>query len=165
MLRRSGRTILVTVLCGLIFGGGLGAGAASTLFPVYLQQLDPISGDLTLPLITHQAFIGVAAIGFAGGLSLAIGRGDGIGRIFRTAVGGLAGALLGAIIFQLFGAFLLSQSKTEMPIAADTIARGLSLALTCISTAAGAVLVDRLARRRSSRSQDPLPENCQPLTS
>ena len=99
----------------------------------------------------------------AGGLAFGIGQGGGTGRIARAALGGLTGAMLGAAIYQVLGAFCFPQAKTEMPIAADSIARVLCQALTCLSTAVGAVSVDWLARRRSNHSRGTLIENHQPL--
>jgi hypothetical protein len=161
-VRRSAGAAPVAALAGLIGGGIAGAGVSFGLFPIFFRHLDPISGDLLLPLITHGAVW--SAVGAAVGLAFGIGRGGGPGPIARAALGGLIAAALGAVACQLFGAFIFPQAKTDMPVAADPSARLVAIVLICLSIAAGAASIDRSARRRSGRPRDGLVEDREPLT-
>jgi hypothetical protein len=152
----------VAALVGLIIGAGAGAGASGGLFPVFLRHLDPISGDLLGPMITHAAIW--SALGAAGGLAFGIGRVGRSGDIVRAVLGGLTGAALGAIAFQLVGAFCFPQSKTDMPLAAEPPARLLALALTCLSTAAGVAISARPTKSPQERPQHDRAGKHEPLT-
>jgi hypothetical protein len=159
-VRRKGRAAPVAV-AGLIGGGIAGAWVSSGLFPIFFRNLDPISGDLLLPLVIHGAVW--SAVGAAAGLAFGIGRGGGPGPIARTALAGLAGAALGAIAYQLLGAFFFPQAKSDMPVTTDPVARLLSQALIGLSTAAGVAIAHGPAGRHPARSPDRPAANHQPL--
>jgi hypothetical protein len=161
-VRRSANTVPAAALAGLIGGGVAGSGLSFGLFPILFRQLDPISGDLVLPMIIHVAVWSV--VGAAVGLAFGIGRRGGPVRIGRAVLGGLLGAALGAVAYQLLGAFFFPTAKSDMPIAAGAAARLLGLALTGLSTAAGVAIADRPARHPTDRPHQGLVENHKPLT-
>jgi hypothetical protein len=129
------RVAIVAGVVGLVFGCAAGVGAAFGVFNAYFRYLDPISGDLLLPLISHAAVWG--ALGAAGGLAFGLGLREGPGCAARTALGGLIGAVLGAAVFQLAGGFAFPRAKTDMPLAAEAVARLTAEVLCGLSVAAG----------------------------
>ena len=154
-VRRSAGVAPAAALVGLIGGGAAGAGVSFGLFPIFFRYLDPISGDLLLPLIAHSAVW--SAVGAAGGLAFGIGRGGGPGRIAWAVLGGLAAAALGAVACEFLGAFIFPQAKTDMPVAAEPAARLLAITLFCLSTAAGAASTDRPSSPGPARARIPTP--------
>ncbi len=149
-VRRSARLAGLAGLVGMVVGGAAGAGASFGIFPIFFEHLDPISGDLLLPLAAHVAVW--SAVGAAGGLAFGIGLGAGRGGIARSALGGLIGAALGALAYEFLGAFFFSQAKTDQPFAAEAAARLLAQALTGLSAAVGAA-----AAARPPHPQSPAP--------
>lgn len=140
-VRRSAKRAGVAAPSGLVVGGAAGAGASFGLFPVFFEHLDPISGDLLLPLATHVAVW--SAVGASGGLAFGIGLGTGRAGVARSALGGLIGAALGALAYEFLGAFFLPQAKTDQPFAAEAAARLLAQALTGLAAAAGVAAAAR----------------------
>ena len=163
-VRRFSGAAAVAALVGLIVGGGAGAGASSGLFPIFLRHLDPISGDLLMPMIAHAAVW--SALGSSGRPGV-WDRACGIRNpetIVRAVLGGLTGAALGAIAFQFLGALCFPQSKTDMPLAAEPAARLLALALTCLSTAVGVAISDRPAMSHQGGPRRDMSDKHEPLT-
>ena len=103
-------------------GGRGGGGASIGLFPIFFRHLDPISGDLLMPMIAHVA------------VWSAIGRRP-AWLWDRPCRSGKPGAIcssgarrtdrcgVGAIASQFLGAFCFPQAQTDMPLAAEPAAR------------------------------------------
>ena len=62
-------------------------------------------------------------IGAAGGLAFALGLGGGPRSAFRATLGGLVGASLGTVLFEIVGAWFFPLAKTAYPIAVGAGAR------------------------------------------
>ena len=106
-----------------------------------------------LPLLTHCGiWSGVGAIA---GLAFGLGLG-GKGRWPYTVGGGLVGAAAATIIYELAGALLFASSKTDLPLSASVVTRGMAELLTTTFAAAGTVLgLGQSPKPRTSSSVAP----------
>lgn len=151
---RSARRAALAGLVGLVLGTLASGLAARGMVPVFYANRDDEDADLFLPLLTHSAVF--AAAGLAGGLALGVGLGPGPrGRLVAAAVGGLVGAGLGAVAYELVGALAFPLNKTHLPISASALTR----ALACVFAAApaalgGAIAVAQPPRRKPAATPD-----------
>jgi len=111
-----------------------------------------MSTEMAASLITHGGIWG--AVGAIGGLAFGIGLG-GRSRAVRALLGGLLGAVAGAILYELIGALALPDNKSMEPIAATWGTRILAQVLAVISTAVG---VAALVAEPTPRQRRPAPE-------
>jgi len=125
-------------LAGLILGGVAAGAAAVGLVPIYFANHDPLDDSLLLPLLTHAGV--AAAAGVAGGLALGLGMGGWVGRM---SVGGLLGAVGGAIVYELVGALAFPSGRTGEPLSATPTTRLFFLLAVALLTAVGAVWLAR----------------------
>ena len=73
-----------------------------------------------------------------------------------TVGGGLVGAAAATIIYELVGALLFASSKTDLPLSASVVTRGMAELLTTTFAAAGAVLaLSQSPKPRTSSSVAP----------
>jgi hypothetical protein len=103
------------------------------LFHRFLEQ---ISDGVLVPMLLHGGLWG--AIGAAGGLAYGWGL-RGPRGLARPLLGGVLGALLGAMAFEVIGVLALTTSGTTQPLPTTPIARMLAMVTLTMSTAAGAV--------------------------
>lgn len=143
--RGSVRGALAAGTSGLVAGGAAGAAAAFGVFPPFLRHLDPISGDLVLPMLCHAAVWSLP--GAAAGLVFGLGAGI---RPVRTAAGGLVGASLAAVVFEVAGAAVFPNAKTDQPVAASFAARSLAQGHLALLTGLGIAVASAPARSRGS---------------
>ena len=81
-----------------------------------------------------------AAVGAAGGMAFGIGVG-GRDRILRAAVGGLVGAALGAVAFELIGAVFFPMAETPKPVSESMVTRLLARLLVAVPAAGFAAVM------------------------
>jgi len=146
------RSIVAAVSSGVVglLAGALGTGGAAWLIlPIFYARLDPQSGDLVMPLLTHGAIW--CAAGAAGGLAFGLGVG-GRGRWLRTALGGLVGAGLATVAYELIGALGFPTLGTHLPLSNAPITRGLAQILVAIGTGIGSVSALTDSKKRSVSS-------------
>jgi hypothetical protein len=125
---------------GLVVGSA-GVGLTSFLLvSVFFKMHDPQSGDLMVPLFTHGAIWCVA--GTVGGLAFGLGLG-GWARCMATSVGGLAGAVVATIVYELVGALAFASSKTDLPLSTSATTRAMALLLVAALSSIGAALAAR----------------------
>ena len=112
LARGSARSGAAAGLAGAVLGGALALGASAALQPVYYRnvQLDQIEQGLTVPMLVHGGIWGTA--GVVGGLAFGLGLGRGRAAIVRAAVGGLAGVLLAAFVFEATAAMAFPNAAT-----------------------------------------------------
>lgn len=146
-IRRSSRSSLIGAAVGAILGGAAGAVTPLALLPVYFQFYDPDRDDLLLSLLTQGGI--AAALGAAGGASFGIGD---RGRVARTLLGGLLGAVAGVLIYGVVGALAFPLDKTTRPISATATTRLLGRILVATLAAAGSA-----AGYASARPAEPSP--------
>jgi hypothetical protein len=134
------RRVLPVALAGAILGAVLGASPTLAVFPLYWDYRIQHStvDQLWLSLSTHAA--AWSPVGLAGGWSLGLGL-QGRGRPARAASGGLAGAILGVVAYEMLGVFVLSYdtvASEAVPGAAR--ARLFAALLVAVGAATGATL-------------------------
>jgi hypothetical protein len=128
----------MAALLGLLLGAAAGAGAALGAVPLAtsVHEHDPgsMSAEMASSLIVHG--LPWAAVGALGGLAFAIGLGTPL-EAHRGLLGGLLGAVAGAVLYEMIAALLLPASKTLEPIAATWGSRLLAQFLAAVPPAAG----------------------------
>jgi hypothetical protein len=143
--RDRSRLIQAGVL-GLVLGGAVGAITSYALFPWYFDQME--SADLTRSILIH---LGIwAAIGAAAGTAF----GFGLGRrnsFGQALVGGMTGAAIGTLLYDLGGAFL-PLAHTERPLAELAGTRLVASLILSLCVAIGTVVVASQNPRVSTKS-------------
>ena len=135
---RSVKAALVAGLVGGVLGAALGAGSPAVVLPVYERYRQAHDSDLTASMVMHASLWG--GIGAAAGLGLGIGLG-GRWRPWRGALGGLVGALAGAVLFDLVGALAFPLDETGLPDPTSARARLMGRLVVAAAVAALATLV------------------------
>jgi MFS family permease len=153
LTRRSGRAATAAALLGLIVGAAAGAGMSLALLPPYngykAQHPDEASRDVILPLLVHAGIW--SAVGASGGL--AFGFGLGARRVLpRIVLGGIAGAALGTIVYELIGAVAFPAAQTTQFVSATGPTRLFArLAVTLLAAAGVAVAASEPDNRPGQR--------------
>jgi hypothetical protein len=128
-------------LSGAVLGSALGAGLPTGLLPFSIQaQIDYPEYDLIVALAVHALIWGL--LGASAGLALAIGLGE-RRLIGSTSMSGLAGAVVGAITFELTGGTFFSLAETSRPISATWPTRLIARLLVTMGTATALALTLR----------------------
>jgi hypothetical protein len=138
LARPSARAGAIAAFLGLALGAVAGAGVALAAVPLAsrIRDRDPgnMSAEMASSLLVHS--LPWAAIGAVGGLAFGIGLG-GRTRAGRGLLGGLLGAVAGALAYEIIGALGLPGTKIMEPIAGTWGVRLLAQFLAVISLAAG----------------------------
>ena len=100
-------------LVGCAVGSIAGVSISLLILPNFYKNHDPQSQDLVWPMLTLGSIC--SAVGAAGGLAFGIGLG-GRGRWMKSLVGGLVGAALATVVYELVGAIAFPADKTDLPI-------------------------------------------------
>lgn len=148
LARRSPRSGLVALPIGVVAGVAAGGAMAALMVPIFYRLLDPESASLLVPILTLCAMLG--ALGAAGGLALGVGLGE-RGAIARASLGGLAGGVVGALVFEVVLAMQFPLMRILDPIAVERTPR-LLMHLT------GAVLIAVCAALGVQRRGKTLPK-------
>ncbi len=135
LARRSVPAGIRAAIVGFVMGTAAESILAYVVVSMFFKRYDPLEGGLTLPLLTHGAiWLGVGAIG---GLAFGLGLG-GKGRWRSTLVGGLLGAAVATVVYEIGGALVFASSKTELPLSSSLTTRATALLLVAIFSAVGA---------------------------
>ena len=105
---------------------------------------DPQSTDLAVPLLTHCAIWSV--VGAIGGVAFGLGIG-GKHRWKSTLAGGLLGAAVATVFFEISGALVFASDKTDLPLSSSAVSRATAHLLVAILTAVGVVVALRQSVR------------------
>ncbi len=136
-----------------LVGGLLGAIAAASIsllvVPHFFKTHDPQSQDLMLPMLTVGSICSV--IGGAGGLAFGVGVG-GRGRWMKSLLGGLVGAALATVAYELIGAVAFATDKADLPISEAVATRAMLCLLVALFAAAGSALGLGLTFRKPNAS-------------
>jgi hypothetical protein len=131
--RGSAQAALRAAIVGTIVGGAAGAAMNQALMPIFLRLAKPNSGDLTLAILIQSGIWSV--VGAVGGVAFGLGLGD-RSRVVRAIIGGLLGAIAGAVVYEMVGAILFPLDKTSDPISATWGTRLFArLAVTTLASA------------------------------
>jgi hypothetical protein len=150
LARRCASAGAKAALVGCMVGSIAGASVSLLVLPIFCKRYDPQSQDLVLPLLTLGAIC--SSVGAAGGLAFGIGLG-GRDRWMKSLVGGLIGAALATVAYELVGAVAFPTSRTELPISRAYATRAMLHVLVATFAGVGSAL-DLSSRTRSA---DPLP--------
>ena len=152
LARRSASAGAKAALVGCVVGSIAGASVSLLVLPNFFKRYDPQSQDLVLPLLTLGAIC--SSVGAAGGLAFGIGLG-GRDRWMKSLVGGLIGAALATVAYELVGAVAFPTSRTELPISLAYATRAMLHVLVAAFAGVGSALELDLSSR--TRSAGPLP--------
>ena len=127
--------VLAAGLAGIVLGASFGAASSYGLTPIYFHRME--TADVTLSLLIH---LGIwTAVGAASGVAFGLGSGS-RDVLVRSLVGGIAGAALGTILFDIFGAFF-PLAHTERPLSQEAGTRLAANIVLCLCVASGIVVV------------------------
>jgi hypothetical protein len=152
LARRSPGAAIAAALIGLVLGAAAGTATTFLLLRMYYAfHADPSSDNATqelyLALATHGGIW--VAVGTAGGLGLGLGLGR--GRIARAIIGGIMGAAVAAVIYEIGGAVVFPLDKTVQPTAMAPGPRLLAHLAVAVCVSAGSLwAADHLSLRRES---------------
>ena len=134
-LRGNARAAWAAAVVGLIAGGVTGAAGPPLIVRGFHQWQSQGADDLIISMVMHSGLLALS--GAAAGLAFALGLGN-KRRLVHAALGGAIGAVIGAVAYDLIGAFALPFANTADPIAATAAARFLEVIVPAIAIAAGA---------------------------
>jgi hypothetical protein len=137
LARRSASAGAKAALVGCVVGSIAGFSVSLLVLPNFFKNYDPQSHDLLLPLLTLGSIC--ASVGAAGGLAFGIGLG-GRDRWMKSLLGGLVGAALATVVYELIGAIAFPADKTELPISQTHATRVMLHVLVAALTAVGSAL-------------------------
>jgi hypothetical protein len=124
---------------GSVLGFAAGAGASLALLPFCISsRFRYPDNDLVISFLMHGAIWGL--VGALAGLAFAVGLGD-RSLWVRALTAGFAGALLGAIAFDLIGVVAFPGARTDDPISRTWVTRLMARLLVTVATAAAVSLV------------------------
>src|SRR4051794_30593576 len=155
MARRSPRAAITAALIGLVLGAAAGFGTTFLLLPWFHAHYtmpgdDSFTQELGLALSTHGGIW--MGIGAAAGLALGLGLGG--GRVSRAIVGGVLGAAVAALIYEIGAAAAFPMDQTFLPLAIKPAPRLLAHLAASLCVSAGALWAAYYLslRRQSSRA-------------
>lgn len=147
--RGSARVALGGALAGAILGGAAAAALTRVLLPIYHRMLDPDTNDLILGIALQAAVASV--VGAVGGAAFGIGPGD-RSLAARAALGGLLGAIAGALAYEVIGTMAFPLDRTANPVSATWGSRLFArLAVTLLASAGAAMAVLDPGKRKAKK--------------
>ncbi len=158
--RGSRRAALRSGALGASIGAVLATMAAMAALPIYFRAEDrdqeALARDLILPMVVHVAAWG--ASGLAGGLALSLGLGGsgGRARAVRMATGGLIGAAIGTLAYEVAGATLFPDARTAEPLSWTWGTRLFARLMVAIpASVVAAAMAEPKPRRKSGPAATP----------
>jgi hypothetical protein len=154
LARRSASAAARAALFGCVVGAIAGAVSSLLVLPSFFRNHDPQSQDLVIPMLTLGSIC--SSVGAAGGLAFGIGRGGGRDRWLKSMGGGLLGAALATVVYELVGAVAFSTDKTELPISHTYWTRAMLHVLVATLAALGSALaLGMSSKKRDAASPEP----------
>jgi hypothetical protein len=159
LARRSARAALAAAVLGLVAGAATGAAAGSGMAFVFYQQLDSapkapsgfVEADprpsLLFDLLVHAAIW--APVGAVAGLAFGAGLG-GRRSVGQALFGGLAGAVLGTMAFEVASTLAFPLLRVDSPIPGERLPRLLAVFSVAVFTALGAAVGVQERRRKAA---------------
>lgn len=133
---RSFRRALIAAIAGAFLGTAAGGSVSRVFTPIFFRWYNPDSDALTLAIAIQGGIC--SAIGASAGAAFGIGLGGRI-RVLRAASGGLLGAILGVLLFQIVAALAFPLDGTSKPISATWTTRLLARLAVASFAAVGAM--------------------------
>jgi hypothetical protein len=156
--RRSVRGALQSAVVGLILGAAAGALPSFAVMPWQWRHRndDPSSTNLLAPLLIHGGLW--CGLGAAAGLAYGLGRGGLRPRpLLEGMLGGLVGAAIGTVSYEMVGAMAFPLGKTVEPFSSTASTRLLARLSVAVFTALGAVVMLHLNRSRDVKAIPSIP--------
>jgi hypothetical protein len=123
---------------GSVLGFAAGIGASLALLPVCIaSRIRYPDNELVISFLMHGAIWGL--LGALAGLAFAVGLGERPLWV-RALTAGFAGALVGAVAFDLIGVVAFPGAKTDDPISRTWVTRLMARLLVTVATAAAVSL-------------------------
>jgi hypothetical protein len=149
LARRSIAAAVTAGVSGAALGAVVAAGVSHAAIPSLIKaQYANRDQELLIAILMHALVCGL--VGAAAGLAFASGLGH-RRYLGRAVLGGLVGAVLGAIGFDLIGAAFFTSANTHFPISQTATTRLLARLLVALATAG--VMVLFLAEPRELRAK------------
>ncbi len=124
---------------GSVLGFAAGVGASLALLPFCIaSRIRYPENELVISFLMHGAIWGL--LGALAGLAFGVGRGERPLWV-RALTAGFAGALVGAVAFDLIGAVAFPGARTDDPISRTWVTRLMARLLVTVATAAAVSLV------------------------
>jgi hypothetical protein len=139
LARRSASASIAVGGLGSVLGLATGVCAALALLPFFINsRIRYPDYELALSLVMHGLIWGL--LGAQAGLAFAVGLGE--RRLWgRALTAGFAGALLGAVAFDLIGALAFPWAKTDEAISQTWVTRLIARLMVTVGTAGVVILV------------------------
>ncbi|MEO6807747.1 MAG: hypothetical protein ABI353_01360 [Isosphaeraceae bacterium] len=137
---------------GLIVGGALVAGVVLALQPALKTWQTENPDDLLSVLLLHGVL--AAAVGASGGLAFGLGLGE-RGWTPRALLGGLAGAALAALLFQMVAGAAFPIGRPDYIVPTTPSTRLVARLVLGLGTALGVCLARPVAPRAVVKVQEP----------
>ena len=139
--RRSIRASAIAGGVGLLAGVATGVGSTRLVAPILARNPVLVSENVLAAIL----FNGIvwSAVGSAGGLAFAIGRGDRRGMMARSLFGAVTGAILGVVLFNFLGAIAFPLARTDRLIPLTTESRFLARMMAGVLVGLGVALAVR----------------------
>jgi hypothetical protein len=138
LARRSSTAVAAGGL-GSVLGFAAGAGASLALLPFCIaSRFRYPDNDLAISFLMHGTIWGL--LGAVAGLAFAVGLGE-RNLWVRALTAGFAGALIGAVAFDLIGVVAFPGARTDDPISQTWVTRLMARLLVTVATAAAVSLV------------------------
>lgn len=135
--QRSWQRAVRAGIFGLVLGTIGTAGIVRLVLPIFYTRVDSQAQDLTMPLIGHVALWMTS--GAVGGLAYSLGAGRST-RLWEPALGGLLGAVLATVAYELAGALLLPTHRTHLPMPGTSATRAMAQIMVALGTVIGSSL-------------------------
>jgi hypothetical protein len=157
LAQRSGVAALKAALAGLSLGAVLGAVLSLGLTPLYYvarQFTATAEPDLSVAFFLHAGIW--TPLGAAAGLAFALGLG-GRNQLGRAVLGGLLGAFVGTLLYEIIGAVFFPLAGTAEPIAESWQPRVLARLLVPVlsALAIGRLVLAPLHSEKRAESPSP----------
>jgi hypothetical protein len=144
--RFSTRRVLTAGFAGIVLGASFGAASSYGLTPLYFRHLE--TADVTRSLLIH---LGIwTTVGAASGIAFGVGSGS-RDVLVRSLVGGITGAALGTLLFDICGA-LLPLAHTERPLSPEAGTRLAASIVLSLCVTIGIAVVASQKTRVTSKS-------------
>jgi hypothetical protein len=125
---------------GAVLGAASGYAASLVDIPLFLRHRDTFSSEIIPSMLLHCGIWG--SIGAASSVGWWFGASGGKWTIVRVVAGGLIGAVLGAVVFDMLGAaFFVGDETGDALSTPDTTATPRLLARSLVSTLTGVGIV------------------------
>jgi hypothetical protein len=151
LARGSIRVALATAAGGAVAGAGTGGGLAAVLTPVFFRLLDPFA-PLLAPVVVHGGIW--CGIGVVGGLAFGLAYAGPSTTALRAGLGGLLGALVATVVFELVNAFAFPMVIVAEPVPPERTLRLLAHFAVAVAASLGAALVVPARVRKTPASYE-----------